>query len=105
MTTVVALAGLDTVDFWRKRGYRDVRVVDDVGDAAGVVAGTAAAEERGKRRKGGSGRGGRAAVSSSASGSSAAKEHADDDVVPLSPQQWALVRDPFKTSKAMVRVL
>ena len=70
VTHVVALAGLDTVDFWRKKGYGNVRVDDR----------TAEPQRRGS----------------------------PSDVVPatsLTPQQWALVRDPFGSSKAMMKRL
>lgn len=88
VTHVVALAGLDTVDFWRKKGYCNVRVDDRTATTA-----EPSAEDR--RR-------------ASRAGPAGCKRKRSSDVVPetsLTPQQWALVRDPFGSSKAMMKRL
>ena len=74
-TTCVALAGLDTVEFWRKRGY-----VELSGEPS--TAASANSTRRGGVRKDSSPR-----------------------PPTLSREQWSLLRDPFGQSQAMLKRL
>ena len=76
ISIVVALAGLDTVEFWRKRAYVEVH------GPSGAAAGQGG---RASKRRG--------------------KSSAQEAAVTLTPQQFALVRDPFGCSQAMVKML
>ena len=75
---VVALAGLDTVDFWRKCGYDDVRIASTDG-----TTDRKASRSQGNR------------LQTKAAGRSTA--------MAVTSGQWALVRDPFGSSKAMIK--
>ena len=74
--TCVALAGLDTVEFWRKRRY--VEVHGGPGSGEGKTT---------KRRGGAKPRGSSASTAT------------------LTTQQWSLIRDPFGSSQAMLKTL